>query len=140
MLVYFNIQVTPFVENPTPRECVGLHGLNLHLQSTLGKLQMLFDPDIGPEFCFKTLKGTICLVSVFDNEWLLKFILELSDEFWEVMKLCTDQWSRWDNVTLTKDSDDSYHSSFSHCLKCMRSDTVHVGHISNGQDTGAPAP
>jgi len=36
MLLYFNIQVTSFVENPTPHECVGLHGFKLYLQSALG--------------------------------------------------------------------------------------------------------
>ena len=29
----------------------------------------------------------------------------------------TDQWSRWNNGTLTKDSNDSYHSSLFHCFK-----------------------
>jgi len=46
MLVYLNVQVTSFPENPTPHDYTGLHGIEqLHLQS-LGQLQLLFDPDI----------------------------------------------------------------------------------------------
>jgi len=46
---------------------------------------MLFDPYFVVEFFLKTLKGTICLARVLDNEGSSKFILELSDEFWEKM-------------------------------------------------------
>ena len=46
----------------------------------------------------------------------LTFILELSDEFWEKCNEISDQQSRWDNVALTKDSDNSYHSSIFHCF------------------------
>jgi len=83
ILVYFNIQVTPFLESPIPHEYRGLHGLKLHLQSALGELQMLLDPDTVLEFLFETLKGTICLVRIFDNEGSFQLILELSNEFWE---------------------------------------------------------
>jgi len=44
---------------------------------------MLLGPDAVVEFFFETLKGTICLVRIFDNEGSLQFILELSNEFWE---------------------------------------------------------
>ena len=81
--MYFNIQVTPFLESPIPHEYRGLHGLKLHLQSALGELQMLLDPDTVLEFLFETLKGTICLVRIFDNEGSFQLILELSNEFWE---------------------------------------------------------
>ena len=81
MLVYFNIQIAPFIKNPTPHEYVGLHGLKIHLQSALGYLQMLLDPDIVVKFHFKTLKGTIRLVRVLDNKRSLRFIFKLSDEF-----------------------------------------------------------
>ena len=83
ILVYFNIQVPPFLESPIPHEYRGLHGLKLHLQSALGELQMLLDPDTVLEFLFETLKGTICLVRIFDNEGSFQLILELSNEFWE---------------------------------------------------------
>jgi len=46
---------------------------------------MLFDPGIVVKLFFKTLKGTIRLVGVLDNEWSLKLILELPDEFCEKM-------------------------------------------------------
>jgi len=82
ILVYFNIQVTPFVENPTPPKYVGLHEIEkVHLQTAWGQLQMLFHPDSIVEFFFDTLKGAIRLVRVFNNERSLKLILELSDEF-----------------------------------------------------------
>ena len=81
--MYFNIQTTSFSENPTPHDYAGLHGIKeLHLQS-LGQLQLLFDPDLIVKSSFKTSQGTICLVRVLDNERSLKFILELSDKFWE---------------------------------------------------------
>ena len=78
-------------------------GSKLHLQSTRGQRH---DPDVAVELFCKALKGTICLVRILDNE---RSILELSDEFWggNVMRLLIK--SRWDNATLTKDSDDSYH-------------------------------
>ena len=82
--VYFDIQVTPFVEYPTPHEYVGWHGIEkVHLQSTLGNLQMLFDTDFVVELFFKTLKGTIRLVRVLDDQRSLKLILELPNEFCE---------------------------------------------------------
>jgi len=81
MLVYFNIQAAPFPKYPTPHEYVKLHGLKPHLQSALGQLQMLYDPDIVVELFCKTLKRIICLVRVLDDEWSLKLIVELSDEF-----------------------------------------------------------
>jgi len=83
ILVYFNIQVPPFLESPIPHEYRGLHGLKLHLQSAWGELQILLDPNTVLEFLFETLKGTICLVRIFDNEGSFQFILELSNEFWE---------------------------------------------------------
>jgi len=46
---------------------------------------MLFGPDIAVEFFLNTLKRTIRLVRVLDNKRSLKFILELSNEFWEEM-------------------------------------------------------
>jgi len=46
---------------------------------------MLLGPDFVVEFLLKTLKGTIRLVRVPNNERLLEFILELSDETWEEM-------------------------------------------------------
>jgi len=82
--VYFNIQIAPFVEHPTPHEYVGRHGIEkVHLQSVLGNLQMLFNPDLVVELFFKTLKGVIRLVRVLDDQWSLKFILELRNEFCE---------------------------------------------------------
>jgi len=81
MLVYFNIQAAPFLKYPTPHEYVKLHRFKPHLQSALGQLQMLYDPDIVVELFCKTLKRTICLVRVLDNEGSLKLIVELSDEF-----------------------------------------------------------
>jgi len=83
ILVYFNIQVTSFLESPIPHEYRGLHGLKLHLQSALSELQILLEPDTVLEFLFETLKGTICLVRIFDNEGSFQFILELSNESWE---------------------------------------------------------
>ena len=84
--MYLNIQITPFVECPTPHEYVGQHGIkNVHLQTALCQPQMLFDPGIVVKLFFKTLKGTIRLVGVLDNEWSLKLILELPDEFCEKM-------------------------------------------------------
>ena len=83
ILVYFNIQVPPFLESPIPHEYRGLHGLKLHLQSAWGELQILLDPNTVLEFLFETLKGTICLVRIFDNEGSFQLILELSNEFWE---------------------------------------------------------
>jgi len=83
ILVYFNIQVPPFLESPIPHEYRGLHGLKLHLQSAWGELQILLDPNTVLEFLFETLKGTICLVRIFDNEGSFQFILELSNESWE---------------------------------------------------------
>jgi len=86
MLVYLNVQIIPFPENPTPHDYAGLHGIEkLHLQS-LGQLQLLFGPDLVVELFFKTSQGTIRLVTVLDNECSLKFILELSDKFWEEME------------------------------------------------------
>ena len=83
MLVYLNIQVTSFPEDPTPHDYTGLHGIEeLHLQS-LGQLQLLFDPDIVVQLFFNTLKGTICLVRVPDDKLSLKLILELPNEFCE---------------------------------------------------------
>ena len=61
----------------------GLHGIEkLHLQS-LDQLQILFDPDVVVELPFKTLKGTIRPIRVLDDKLLLKFILELPNEFCE---------------------------------------------------------
>jgi len=83
MLVYFNIQIIPFLENPTPRDYAGLHGIEeLHLQS-LSQRQLLFDPDIVVQLFFNTLKGTIRLVRVLDDKLSLKLILELPNEFCE---------------------------------------------------------
>jgi len=74
--VYFNIQITPFMEYSTPHEYVGRHVIkNIHLQTALGQPQMLFDPGIVVELFFKTLKGNISLVGVLDDERSLKFIL-----------------------------------------------------------------
>jgi len=82
MLVYFNNQAAPFLRYPTPHEYVKLHRFKPHLQSVPGQLQMLYDPDIVVvELFCKTLKRTICLVRVLDNEGSFKLILELSDEF-----------------------------------------------------------
>jgi len=44
---------------------------------------MLFDPGIVVKLFLKALKGTIRLVGVLDDEWSLKVILELPDEFCE---------------------------------------------------------
>jgi len=83
MLVYLNIQVTSFPENPTPYDYTGLHGIQeLHLQS-LGQLQLLFDPDIIVQLFFNSLKGTIRLVRVLDDKLSFKLILELPNEFCE---------------------------------------------------------
>ena len=83
MLVYFNVQVTSFPENPTPHDYTGLHGIEeLHLQS-LSQRQLLFDPDIVVQLFFNTLKGAICLVRVLDDKLSLKLILELPNEFCE---------------------------------------------------------
>jgi len=46
---------------------------------------MLLDPDFVVELFLSTLKRTICLVRVLDNKRSLRFILKLSDEFWEEM-------------------------------------------------------
>ena len=84
--MYLNIQITSCVEYPTPHEYVGQHRIkNIHLQTALGQPQMLFDPGIVVKLFFKTLKGTIRLVGVFDDEWSLKLILKLPDEFCEKM-------------------------------------------------------
>ena len=91
MLVYLNMQITPFPENPTPHDYTGLHGIEqLHLQS-LGQLQLLFDPDIVVQLFFNSLKGTIRLVRVLDDKLSLKLILELPNEFCE--KIEWDHWS-----------------------------------------------
>ena len=49
-----------------------------------------------------------------------------------------------DNVTLTKDSNDSYHSSFFHCfsfwIEWAGRDIVSVGRMSDGQEQGTDAP
>jgi len=83
MLVYFNVQVTSFPENPTPHDYTGLHGIEeLHLQS-LSQRQLLFDPDIVVQLFLNTLKGTIRLVRVLDDKLSLKLILELPNEFCE---------------------------------------------------------
>ena len=90
MLVYFNVQVTSFPENPTPHDYTGLHGIEeLHLQS-LSQRQLLFDPDIVVQLFFNTLKGTIRLVRVLDDKLSLKLILELPNEFCERI-----EWDRW---------------------------------------------
>jgi len=47
---------------------------------------MLLDPGTVLEFLFEILKGTICLVRVFNDEGSFQFILELSNEFWEEMQ------------------------------------------------------
>jgi len=44
---------------------------------------MLFDTDFVVELFFKTLKGTIRLVRVLDDQRSLKLILELPNEFCE---------------------------------------------------------
>ena len=86
MLVYLNMQITPFPENPTPHDYTGLHGIEqLHLQS-LGQLQLLFDPDIIVQLFFNSLKGTIRLGRVLDDKLSLKLILELPNEFCEKME------------------------------------------------------
>ena len=90
MLVYFNVQVTSFPENPTPHDYTGLHGIEeLHLQS-LSQRQLLFDPDIVVQLFLNTLKGTIRLVRVLDDKLSLKLILELPNEFCERI-----EWDRW---------------------------------------------
>ena len=40
----------------------------------------------------------------------------------------SEQQSRWDNVTLTKDSDDSYHTSFFHCERRMHIRWIRTRH------------
>jgi len=46
LLVYLNIQIIPFPENPTPHDYAGLHEIKkLHLQS-LSQFQLLSDPDV----------------------------------------------------------------------------------------------
>jgi len=81
MLVYLNMQITPFPENPTPHDYTGLHGIEqLYLQS-LGQLQLLFDPDIIVQLFFETLKGIIRLGRALDDKLSLELILELPNEF-----------------------------------------------------------
>jgi len=80
LLVYPNIQIIPFPENPTPHDYAGLHEIKkLHLQS-LSQFQLLSDPDVVVQLFFNTLKGTIRLVRVLDDKLSLKLILELPNE------------------------------------------------------------
>jgi len=78
MLVYFDIQAAPS-QNTLH------HTLKLHLQSTLGQLQMLLGPDLVVEFFLNIFERTIRLVRAFDNKRSLKFILQLSNKFCEEM-------------------------------------------------------
>ena len=52
-----------------------------------------------------------------------------------------DQQSRWDNVTLTKDSDGSYHTSFFHCfslwIEWIERYIASVGRVSDGHLSSA---
>ena len=81
--VYFNTQDISLDESATPHEYAQLlKHQQLNLPSTLGQLQMLCAPNPVVKFPINTLKGTIGLVRVLDNEWLWKIIIEMSDEFW----------------------------------------------------------
>jgi len=84
--VNLDIQVAPFLQYPIPHEYVGWHGIEkVHLQSVLGYLQMLLDPDFVVELFFKSLKRASRLVRVLDDQRSLKFISKLSDKFWDEM-------------------------------------------------------
>ena len=97
--VDFNIQVTSFLENATSHEYVWLHAHSkLISPSTLVQLQLLSSPLDIIKSVLESLKGTVCLVRILDDEWLCKTIIKLSDELWKRMKISPlmDQLSQCD--------------------------------------------
>ena len=54
MLVYLNVQVTSFPENPTPRDYTGLHEIE---KQSLSQFQLLFDPDYCCPVVFQYSEG-----------------------------------------------------------------------------------
>ena len=85
------------------------------------------------EFFLNTLKRTIHLVGVLIMsghwDWSLRSLINSGKKYNEII----DQQSQWDNVTLTKNSDDLYHTSIFHCfnfwIEWIGRDIVSVGHI-----------
>ena len=63
-----------------------------------------FEGDYPP--CQSTWRQAVVEIDPWAPQWIL----------WENRMRSLIKWSRWNNGTLTRDSDDSYHSNLFHCF------------------------